>query len=369
MNATHAPLYLGLISGTSADAVDVALVAFEPALTLVAHATHAYPPALRARILDLSQAEARITLDELGELDVAIGEAFGDAARELVDAGAGRAIRAIGSHGQTLRHRPSGAHPYTVQLGDPNVIAERTGLTTIADFRRRDVAAGGQGAPLMPAFHAAMLAQAGEPRAVLNLGGIANLTLLHGDATPVFGFDTGPANALLDAWALRHRGTAHDENGAWAASGRVDPILLDAWLSDPYFAAPPPKSTGRDQFHLAWAEQSPRLHALDPADVQATLAELTARTVADALRRAMPHARRLVGCGGGVHNAHVMARLAALLPGIVVENSAAHGLAPDHVEAMGFAWLARETLEGRPGNLPSVTGARGLRVLGAIYSA
>ena len=361
--------YLGLISGTSADGIDVALVRFEPHLELTFGHTYAWDPALRARLIALGQEGAALSLDDIGELDTRIGRAFAAATqRALHDAGFDTAqVVAIGSHGQTLRHRPTGNAPFTLQLGDPNLIAEVCGSPVVADFRRRDVAAGGQGAPLMPAFHAAMLRAAREDRAVLNLGGIGNLTLLPADASaPVEGFDTGPANGLMDAWCLRHVGAPFDRDGAFARSGRVDETLLRRLLDEPWFALPPPKSTGRDQFHLRWLEA--RLRAESSADVQATLLALTTRTVVDALHRTLPGARRLIVCGGGVHNGAQMQSLSAALPDVVVESSAAHGLDPDFVEAMGFAWLARERLAGRPGNLPTVTGARGARVLGAIYS-
>jgi anhydro-N-acetylmuramic acid kinase len=276
-------------------------------------------------------------------------------------------VRSIGSHGQTIRHRPAAAHPFTWQIGDANVIAERTGIDTVADFRRRDVAAGGQGAPLVPAFHAAMLRDEREDRAVLNLGGIANFTLLPAQGD-VRGFDTGPANALMDAWCERHRGQPYDAHGAFAASGARDDALLQRLLDDPWFAAPPPKSSGREQFHLRWVES--RLHGDErPEDVQATLLELTAATVADALLAHQPTTRRVLACGGGVHNPHLLARIAARLPGVHVDSTQAHGLDPDFVEAMAFAWLAREALAGRPGNVPAVTGARGPRVLGVVYPA
>ncbi|MFT3763899.1 MAG: anhydro-N-acetylmuramic acid kinase [Pseudoxanthomonas sp.] len=367
-------LFLGLISGTSADGIDAALVRFEPRSQLVLGRTYAWDGELRARLIELGQGGEAASLDELGELDVRVAQAFADAALRLIDeAGVHReAVRAIGSHGQTIRHRPEARFPFTWQLGDGNVIAERSRIATVADFRRRDVAAGGHGAPLMPAFHAAMLSSPDEDRAVLNLGGIANLTLLPREGQ-VRGFDTGPANALLDAWCERHTGHAFDADGGFAASGTVDAALLARLLDEPWFALPPPKSTGREQFHLRWLQS--RLQSGDalaqgrPADVQATLLELSAATVADALRAAQPTTRRVMACGGGVHNRALMARLAARLPGMTVESTAAHGLDPDFVEAMGFAWLARETLAGRPGNLPSVSGAKGPRVLGVVYPA
>jgi anhydro-N-acetylmuramic acid kinase len=364
--------YLGLISGTSADAIDAALVRFEPRFELVAALAQPYPRELREALLAGAQADAAIDLDAYAALDVRVGAAFAAAAeRLLADAGvAPAAVRAIGSHGQTLRHRPRGAFPYTLQIGDPNVIAERLRVTTVADFRRRDVAAGGQGAPLLPPFHAARFAAADEDRVVLNLGGIANVTLLPRSG-PVSGFDTGPANALLDAGAARHLGAAHDAAGAWARGGRLLAPLLDALLDDSYFAAPAPKSTGRDALHLEWVAARGGAHARDAAaqDVQRTLVELTAESVARAVRASLPGARRVIACGGGVHNTFLMERLAARLAPIALETTAAHGLDPDFVEAAAFAWLAHETLAGRPGNLVAVTGARGARVLGAVYAA
>lgn len=369
-------LYLGLISGTSTDGIDTAIVRFGDdgrSVELLFGRTYAWPSDLRARLVELGQRGVELTLDDIGELDTRIGRIFADAAgHALRDSGIDRArIAAIGSHGQTLRHRPQGDHPFTMQLGDPNLIAEHCGVRVVADFRRRDVAAGGHGAPLLPALHAALLTAPQEQRAVVNLGGIANITLLpptseaHGE---VRGFDTGPANALMDAWCLRHTGAGYDRDGAFALSGRVDTALLSKLLQEPWFSLPAPKSTGRDQFHLGWLER--QLSGQEsPPDVQATLLALTARTVADALNAAQPGTARLIACGGGVHNPALMRALAATLPRVTVESSAAHGLDPDLVEAMGFAWLARQTVLGLPGNLPSVSGARGPRVLGAIYSA
>ncbi len=369
-------LYLGMISGTSADGIDVAIARFHdaadgrpPRAEPLFGRTCAWDPALRAVIVDLGQHAPSMSLDEIGTLDARIGDAFADAAEAAIrDSGIDRtAIGAIGSHGQTLRHRPHGPHPFTLQLGDASRIVERTGVRTVADFRRRDVAAGGHGAPLLPALHAALLSAPDEDRAVLNLGGIANLTLLPaGDAAGVRGFDTGPANGLMDAWCLRHVGEGFDRDGAFAASGRVDTALLDRLLDEPWFALPPPKSTGRDQFHLGWVDAA-RTGAESPADVQATLLALSVRTIADALRATLPNAARVIACGGGVHNPTLMRALAEALPGTTVESTAAHGLDPDHVEALGFAWLARQTVLGRPGNLPGVTGAAGPRVLGALH--
>ena len=378
-------LFLGLISGTSADGIDAALVRFAD-ISAQAHCelllgrTYRWDEAIRTRLVELGQGGDCSSLDELGSLDVQVAHAFADAALALLGAAdvSPASVCALGSHGQTIRHRPEGAAfdgraPFTWQIGDGHVIAERTGITTVADFRRRDVAAGGHGAPLLPALHAALLSSPDESRAVLNLGGIANLTLLPTSAGrehgTVRGFDTGPANALLDAWCERHTGAAFDAGGAFAARGQVDAALLAMLLAEPWFALPPPKSTGREQFHLAWLQARIGGAQRAPEDVQATLLELTAASIAAALHGTQPDTARLLVCGGGVHNPQLLQRIAARVPNVVIESTAAHGVDPDFVEAMGFAWLARETLAGRPGNLPAVTGARGARVLGAIHSA
>lgn len=366
------PLFLGLMSGTSADGIDAALVQFPQSggCRFVQGHTHAWDSATREALIALGQGGEPVSMDALGQLDASVGIAFAAAANQLLeDAGVQRSqVQAIGSHGQTIRHRPLSTPAFTWQIGDANRIAELTGITTVADFRRRDVAAGGHGAPLMPAFHLAMLGSADEDRAVLNLGGIANLSLIARDGS-IRGFDTGPANALLDGWCQRHLGHAFDADGAFAASGRVDESLLTRLLAEPWFALPPPKSTGREQFHLQWVEAQLGATALAPADVQATLLELTAATVTDALLAQLPGTRRVLVCGGGVRNPQLLSRLQARLPGVAIGSSAEHGLDPDYMEAMGFAWLAQETLAGRPGNLPSVSGARGPRILGAIHLA
>jgi anhydro-N-acetylmuramic acid kinase len=364
-------LYLGLISGTSADGIDAALVSFEQEQPrLLAARTHPWPAALREQILAVAQGETAIDLDAFGRLDIALGHGFADAALALLrESGTpATAVRAIGSHGQTLRHRPTGEHAFTLQLGDPATIAERCGIDVVADFRRADVAAGGQGAPLLPVVHAMLLAHPGHTRVVLNLGGIANITVLGADGS-VIGFDTGPANGLLDAWCLRHRGETFDRDGAFAASGKIDHMLLDALLADPYFALAPPKSTGREHFHLDWLVAHPRVATLTPADVQATLLELSARSVAEAITRHAPDAEDVLACGGGVHNGTLMRRLAELLSPRTLASTAAFGIDPDFLEATAFAWLARQRLLGLPGNLPAVTGARGPRQLGAIHAA
>lgn len=362
-------LYIGLMSGTSLDGVDALLVDFAaaPPRAIASHYIP-YPAALRRELLALSHA-SHIELHRLAQLDVRLGELYAAAVRELLNTSriAADAIAAIGSHGQTVRHHPTGPHPYTLQLGDPNIIAERSGITTVADFRRRDMAAGGQGAPLVPAFHAALFRHAERNRVVLNLGGMANITVLPRDtAIPVTGFDTGPGNVLLDGWAARHRGTPYDAEGAWAAGGGVLPALLQRLLADPYFTTPPPKSTGRERFHLDWLEA--RLEGTeDPQDVQTTLLELTARSVAQAIADHAAGTEEILVCGGGANNTALMQRLARHLAPRTVHSTAHHGVEPQAVEAMAFAWLARQTLHGAAGNLPAVTGARHPVVLGGVY--
>lgn len=360
-------LYVGLMSGTSLDGVDAVLVDLAgPAPKILGHARQPFDAALRGEILALNSAGA-------GELERAalcaneLARRYAAAVAALLAHAsvAPRELAAVGCHGQTVRHRPQAG--YTLQLGNAALLAELCGARVVADFRSRDVAAGGQGAPLAPAFHAAVFASDGEDRAVLNLGGIANLSCL-GASGAVTGFDTGPGNCLMDLWTQAHLGKALDENGAWAAGGRADAALLDALLAEPYFSLPPPKSTGRDLFNAAWLRG--RLPASAEARaVQATLLELTAHSVAQALRRHCAGAARLIVCGGGVHNGRLMARLRELLQPLPVESSALHGMDPGLVEAAAFAWLARQALLQQPGNLPSVTGARGPRVLGAIYPA
>lgn len=363
--------YIGLMSGTSMDGIDAALVAFEgQSISLAAHHQHPWPPHLLETLQQLA-GTATCRLDTLAEADAWAGEVFAEAALALLDtAGVAPArVRAIGSHGQTLAHGPDSSHPYSLQVGDPSRIAELTGITTVADLRRRDIAAGGQGAPLVPAFHSAYLQQPGEDRVVLNIGGIANITLLPGDpGARVAGFDTGPGNCLMDAWIRLQRQQPYDAGGTFAAEGTLQPALLDALLADPYFSRPPPKSTGTDYFSLDWLQQ--HLHAgLAAADVQATLAGLTARSIAQAIRASQPETSHVLICGGGIHNPRLTLLLGIELPGVTLSSTAACGLPPDWVEAMAFAWLARETLAGRPGNLPAVTGAKHPVVLGGIYPA
>ncbi len=362
-------LFIGLMSGTSLDGVDAVLIRFEPDTKVEFARTYALPTALVKNLLALSQTDAPIHLDAVGRLDTELGQCFASIVHQcLQDADmAADKITAIGSHGQTLRHAPNGEHPFTLQLGDAHIIAERCGIDTVADFRRRDVAAGGQGAPLVPAFHAAVFSKPDEERAVLNIGGIANLTFLHRDGQ-IRGFDTGPGNGLMDAWCRQHHNKNYDENGEFAASGIVHAELLQRCLNDPWFALAPPKSTGRDLFNLQWLQAKMQGADISSADVQATLTRLTAHTIATALQAEIPACQRMLVCGGGGHNPVLMQHLADLLgSSMQIDSTSAHGLDPDYVEAAAFAWLAKETLAKRPGNLPAVTGAKGLRVLGVVY--
>lgn len=385
-------LFTGLMSGTSLDGIDAVILDFdEGGLALVGALHTPYPPALRAALLQVvGRGEAR--LDTLGQLDVQLADAYAGAARGAWQAaGLGAAdISAIGCHGQTIWHAPAGPHPFTWQLGDAHRLAELTGVTVVADFRRRDVAAGGQGAPLVPAFHADVFRAPDEDRLLLNLGGIANVTWLPA-AGEVLGFDTGPANGLLDAWCQEVRGEVYDADGAWAASGTVHAPLLERLLDEPWLQQPPPRSTGRELFNLAWLRRrgGDLLGTLAPADVQATLAEFTAQSVAAALRFLPAVPARVLVCGGGTYNHDLQRRLdaalqlrataagavtpapdgAACLRRILLENTGDHGLDPMQVEAAAFAWLAWRTLNGLPGNLPAVTGARGERVLGCVIPA
>ena len=362
--------YIGLMSGTSLDGVDGVLVDFgSSGLRVRAHRALPFDAVLRSELLALNASGA----DEIHRASLAanaLATAYARVVDELlVASGVERtAVTAIGAHGQTVRHRPRefDGVGYTVQLHGGARLAELTGIDVVTDFRSRDVAAGGQGAPLVPAFHAALFGRAGQTLAVLNLGGIANLTL-QSPSGPVIGFDCGPANVLMDGWCLRHRGEPFDRNGAWAAQGRVDAALLGRLQTEPFFSAAPPKSTGRDLFNAAWLDA--RVQGESPVNVQATLAELTAWGAAQDLKRHAPDARELLVCGGGALNGFLMSRLAAQLPGVRVMATDERGLPALQVEACAFAWLAQAFVERRPGNLPSVTGAQGPRVLGALYPA
>lgn len=353
------------------DGVDAVAVELGPnGLHTVAAITHAYTPAIRQRLQEIIAPDGRFTVHELASLDIAVGHAFASAGLTVLECAARTAsdVVAIGSHGQTVRHGPRELMPYTVQIGDPSTIAATVGALTVADFRSMDIAYGGEGAPLVPPFHAWVLGSATENRVIANVGGIANLTLLKaGSATPSAGFDTGPGNCLMDEWSMQERNLPYDDAGAWAAQGAVSTELLTALLADPYYSAPPPKSTGRELFNLAYLRQYllPG-RALATVDVQATLAELTVETLAREIERLAPAAALYV-CGGGARNRHLMIRLAQRVAPLPVHSTSALGLDPSMVEATAFAWLAAMRISGIAVSL--TTGARvPALMLGAIYS-
>lgn len=365
--SAHGALFVGLMSGTSLDGIDAVLVEIgEHGTRLRAHARHAFPDDLRATLLALC-ASGPNEIDRAADAGNRLARRYAEATRAVLDAAgvAAQAVRAVGCHGQTVRHRPESG--YTIQIGNPALLAELTAITVVADFRSRDIAAGGQGAPLVPAFHATVFGTADEDRAVLNLGGIANATLLTRDGA-VRGFDTGPGGCLLDLWIQRTRGERFDAGGAWAAGAAPEPRLLARLLDEPFFARPPPKSSGRELFNADWLER--RLDGSLPAQVvQATLLELTAQSASRAIVAHAPSTARVILCGGGARNERLRDRLGALLAPRPVETSDAWGLGAEQVEAAAFAWLAYCALAGKPASLPSVTGARAARVLGAIYPA
>ncbi|MFV0455106.1 MAG: anhydro-N-acetylmuramic acid kinase [Pseudomonas sp.] len=361
-------LYLGLMSGTSLDGLDFALIQQSDSTRLLATHYEPMPAQLKQELLALCASGP----DELARAALA-EQRWAELASTGIDKLLHQAqierssIRAIGSHGQTVRHEPK--RGFSIQIANSALLAELTGISVVGDFRRRDVAAGGQGAPLVPAFHEAMFSNPERTRAVLNIGGFSNLSLLAPGAI-TRGFDCGPGNVLLDAWIQRHLAQPFDRNGSWAASGVRHSRLLESLLSDEFFATSGPKSTGRELFNLPWLDA--HLAPLDdvaPEDVQATLLELSAQSICNALLESQPNTEDLLVCGGGAHNTALMSRLQRLLPSTQVTSTAAFGVEPDWIEAMAFAWLAHCCLEGIPANRPSVTGARGLRVLGAIYPA
>lgn len=361
--------YIGLMSGTSMDGTDAVLtdLSQHPPATL-AHFHAPYPQQTRHLLERLCANEG--TPDDMGLADSLVADHFAWCTEQLLTrSGVSHSqVHAIGSHGQTVRHRPDLTPPFTLQLGDPNRIAEQTGITVVADFRRRDLAAGGQGAPLAPAFHAWCFDKAGEDQFVVNIGGMANVTHLPASSNnPVTGFDTGPGNRLLDLWCERHLGTAFDEDGHWAGSGDTAPSLLNAMLSDPYFSAQGPRSTGREYFNAQWLEnQLNRQPSLKAADVQRTLLALSVETIAHPIEQ-LSQGGTVYVCGGGAYNSFLMTQLRQRLAPRAVASTRDLGLAPELVEGTAFAWLAMQRLRSLNGNLPSVTGARAERPLGAVY--
>jgi anhydro-N-acetylmuramic acid kinase len=362
--------YIGLMSGTSMDGIDAVVASFdENRVDLHATLSLEYENQLRQDLIQAANTPIDCPIENIGHLDKQVGEAFRDAALNVLQTSGidAREITAIGSHGQTVRHQPDAISPYSLQIGNPETIASGTGIVTVADFRSADIAAGGQGAPLVPPFHDWLFGDSNKHRAILNIGGIANVTLLGSSGDPVTGFDTGPGNTLLDRWIRQDRDETFDRDGAWAARGKVIDALLERLLDYSYFEKSPPKSTGLEEFNLEWLTAHEVLD-YKPVDVQATLCELTARTIASDVRDYAPSTEEIFVCGGGAHNPDLLARLARILPEIRIDSTAAVGLHPDWVEAAAFAWLAMRTVNNQTGNLPSVTGARRKVVLGAIHS-
>ncbi|MEY3525519.1 MAG: hypothetical protein RIR92_1584 [Pseudomonadota bacterium] len=362
-------LYIGVMSGTSLDGVDAVLADFSNGVRVLGHHALPFEPALRHAFLQLNQSGP----DELHRAALAANslvKVYAQAVRQLLldtDVPASD-VAAIGAHGQTVRHQP-GQHDgtgYSLQINNPSLLAELTAMRVVADFRSRDIAAGGQGAPLVPAFHQHMFAEPGRTVAVLNIGGISNLSVLA--PQHVSGFDCGAGNVLLDYWCQRHTGLAFDKDGAWAATGHCHPALLERLLSESFLHLAPPKSTGRDLFHADWLNAHlEKFDSLSAVNVQATLTAFTARVCVNDVRRHAPDATRLLVCGGGAYNRHLMQLLQEGLPDMTVSTTEASGLPPLQVEATAFAWLAQQTCLNLPGNLPAVTGAHGPRVLGGIY--
>ena len=371
-DATSSEIYIGLMSGTSLDGVDIAIVDFTQHTPKIIHcATWPYESGLKQRIRDIT-INSTTSLANLCQLDVELGLNYAEIVnRTLESCGiAKHTVAAIGNHGQTIHHSPGGDPPFTLQIGDPNVIAAKTGITNVGDFRRKDVALGGQGAPLAPAFHQFLFASDSIDRAIINIGGIANITFLPADGkSGVVGFDTGPGNTLLDYWTSKNQGTAYDEQGKWGETGSVILELLDSMLSDePFFQQLPPKSTGTEYFNPNWL--LPYLTSnFSAVDVQASLVDLTAETIAGGIRLLSASSIECYICGGGVHNRHLLKRIQELLPDTQINSTKDLGLDPDYVEAVAFAWLARQTMNRQTGNLPTVTRASKAAILGGIYPA
>ncbi len=363
-------LYLGLMSGTSLDGVDLAIVDFSNSWPVVLHCfTEPYADSMTHRIQELIRAP-NITIDALCQLDVEIAEFYVEVVHQALAVASisSDSIIAIGSHGQTIHHNPEQIPRFTLQIGDPNILCAGTGITTVADFRRRDMALGGQGAPLAPAFHQRVFQSSDKSRMIINIGGIANITHLPTDTEEqITGFDTGPGNTLMNYWISRHLNKSFDDKGAWAAAGEVDTKLLKGIISgEPYFLQKPPKSTGTEYFNPQWLDKF-LSEERRPVDIQATLLELTAQTIVMGINCLEALADECYICGGGVHNEKLLKRLQTLLPNTTVQSTASLGINPDYVEAIAFAWLARQTINQQPGNLPAVTKAKAPAILGGIF--
>jgi len=363
-------LYIGLMSGTSLDAVDAVITRFDANPIVLASVAHPFPEGLRHRLQQFIVQPEATSLDDLGHAGRELAATYAEAVAAVLRAAQlnSQDIRAIGCHGQTLRHNPNGPSGFTLQLGDAAALAITSGIAVVSDFRSADIALGGQGAPLVPAFHQAVFGIEGTSRAIVNMGGIANITALQANGD-IVGCDTGPGNTLLDLWCEQHTGKRHDANGAWAASGSVNDDLLGMLLTDPFFAAPPPKSTGREHFNRTWLQRflDSAPNQIEAADVQATLVELTAVSIAD-VAADIADGSEIYLCGGGASNSYLVSRIAVALPGAKVSTTATLGIDPDMVEAAAFAWLARARLNHEPGNVTSITGASRPAILGALHA-
>lgn len=365
-------LYIGLMSGTSLDGIDAALVEFDnDRINLIEFEYQPFSNQLKKQIQQISQPGSLISLTDYGTVDTELGYLFAKAVNMLLAKTQIPAakIKAVGSHGHTAYHAPENVKPFSLQIGDPNIIAEQTGITTVADFRRRDIAVRGQGAPLVPAFHQAVFRHPGEHRCIVNIGGIANITVLPANlCAETIGFDTGPGNALMDQWIQIHQNFNYDKNGNWAKTGKIQYHLIESLKEDPYFQATPPKSTGKEHFSLAWLKQKINGHAFRNEDIQASLCFLTAITICEAIKKYSPEAGRIMVCGGGAHNGYLLQLMQENLT-CPVTSTQDYGIHPDHVEAIAFAWLAKQTINRLPGNLKQATGAYKSVVLGGIYQA
>lgn len=363
-------LYIGLMSGTSLDGIDAALVDFkEEKIQLISFEYLPFQDDIQNSIQKLGKPESLISLKEYGAMDTRLGYLFAESVNKLLAKAniSATSIHAIGSHGLTIYHAPDLQFPFSLQIGDPNIIAEQTGITTVADFRRRDIAAQGQGAPLVPAFHQAVFHSSTESRCIVNIGGIANITVLpKNQASKVIGFDTGPGNTLMDLWIKLHQNLTYDKNGDWGKTGKIDHDLVALLKQDAYFNITPPKSTGKEYFSLPWIYQYADAFSYKAEDIQASLCFLTATTICDAIKKYAPDTKRILICGGGIHNNYLL-ELIRQHSSCPVESTERYGIHPDHVEAVAFAWLARQTLNNLPGNLKEVTGALNSVILGGVY--
>lgn len=365
--------YIGLMSGTSVDGIDAGIYEFSDNQSRVIDFYYQpYTTEIKQKIQSLCTNDRPTYLIDYGELDTQLGMLYAEACLKLLAQAHinARDVKAIGSHGQTLYHSPGSELPFTLQIGDANIISQTTGITTISDFRRRDIAAGGQGAPLVPAFHKAIFSSTKANRVIVNIGGIANLSILPKNITKaVIGFDTGPGNTLMDYWISQHKSCSYDNNGLWAATGKIQPELLKQLKDEPYFSDLPPKSTGTEYFSAKWLNNKlATLSTYSPEDIQRSLCQLTAETIADAVQKFAPVTEQIFLCGGGTHNQTLCHALEVLLK-CPIASTETQGVHPDQVESMAFAWLAKQTLNGLTGNLPETTGAKEAVILGGIYQA